>query len=130
MAMDEYGLSGMDLELLAAGLRADAADAPAWVAALGEKLAAALPTRVALHRGGMLHHGPIDGLAVELGAWRFALRLEYGRPVAARTHVVRGIALKTETLSLDAWIDALTEALAMLAATSDSERAAILRLLE
>jgi hypothetical protein len=78
----------------------------------------------------MLHHGPIDGLAVDLGTWRFALRLEYGRPLAERTHMVRGIALKTETLALDAWIDALTEALAALAATSDRERTAILRLLE
>jgi hypothetical protein len=128
--MSDDRLTGMDLELLAASLRADAADAPAWVGVLGEKLAAALPTRVALHRAGMLHHGPIDGLAVDLGAWRFALRLEQGRPVAERIHLVRGIALKTEALALDDWINALSEALAALAATSERERGAILRLLE
>jgi hypothetical protein len=121
--------SGMELELLAASLRADAADAPTWVAVLGNKLAGALPGRVHLHHGGMFGNGPVNGLAADLGTWRLALRLEHDQPVAERTHVVRGIALKTESLPLDAWIDALTQALAELATTSARERDAVLRLL-
>ncbi len=127
--MDEHSANGLDFELLAASLRADTADMPAWVAALGDKLAAALPGRVALRRSGMLGHGPVNGLAADLGAWRFVLHLEHGQPVAERTHLVRGIALKTEALPIDAWIDALSTALADLAATSARERQAILGLL-
>ncbi len=121
--------SGMDFELLAASLRADSADARTWMDVLGKKLAAALPTRVRLHHGGLLGNGPVNALAADLGAWRLSLRLEHDQPVAERTHVVRGIALKTEVLPLDAWIDALTQALAELAATSAREREAVLRLL-
>jgi hypothetical protein len=128
--MDEHPANGLDFELLAASLRADTVDMPAWVAALGTKLAGALPGRVALRRGGMLGHGPVSGLAADLGSWRFALHLEHGEPIAERTHVVRGIALKTEALPLDAWIQGLSAALAELAATSARERNAILQLLE
>ncbi len=123
-------LDPLQLDLLAASLRADAADAVMWMRVLGTKLAATLPARVTLHRGGMLHQGSVDALAVDLGTWRFALRSDRGQPIAERTHLVRGIALKTETLPLDLWLAALTEALAELAATGERERRAILQLLE
>lgn len=116
-------------DLLAASLRAGAADMATFVPVLAEKLAAALPTRVAIQRAGVLRHGPAQGLVAELEPWRFSMRMERGRPVAERTHTVRGIALKTETLPLDAWILALTAALADLAGTDERERAAIMRLL-
>jgi len=128
--MDEQAANGLNFELLAAALRADTADMPAWMAALAEKLAGALPGRVVVRRGGLLGHGPVTGMAADLGAWRFALHLEHGQPVAERTHVVRSIALKTETLPLDGWIDALSAALSDLAATSARDRQAILGLLE
>ena len=117
-----------DFDLLAASLRADSADMQAWVAALGMKLAGALPNRVALRHGGMFGNGPVEGISADFGDWRFLLRLQHGQPVAERTHVVRGIALKTESIALDAWIDALSRALAELAATSARERTAIMRL--
>jgi hypothetical protein len=55
--------------------------------------------------------------------------LEHGEPLAERTHIVRGITLKSETLPLDIWIDALVAALAEVAATSARERTAIQGLL-
>lgn len=127
--MSNHSLDPMELDLLAAALRAHTADAATWVHVLGAKLAAALGPRVLLHHAGMFHSGAVDGLVADLGTWRFALRLDRGQPLAERTHVVRGIALKTEPLPLDAWIDALTQALAELAATSERERSAILQLL-
>lgn len=127
--MGNQSLDPMELDLLAAALRANTADAATWVSVLGTKLDAALGPRVVLHRSGMFHSGAVDGLVADLGAWRFVLRLDRGQPLAERTHVVRGIALKTEPLPLDAWIDALTQALAELAATSERERSAILQLL-
>jgi len=125
------GSSGgsLNFELLAASLRADSADARTWVAVLGQKLDGALPSRVRLHRGGLFGNGAIDGMAAELGDWRFTLRLERGEPLAERVHIVRGINLKSETLSLDAWIDALVAALAEIAAASARERDAIQALL-
>ena len=118
-----------DFDLLAASLRVEAADLRTLVPVLGAKLADALPSRVALHRGGFFGSGPLDGFVVDLGSWRFSLRMEHGQPSAERIHVVRGIALKTETLPLGEWIDALSAALAELAATSALDRAALLRLL-
>ncbi len=119
-----------DFDLLAAALRADMSDVAIWVPALCTKLAGALPTRVSLRRGGLLGNGPVIGMQAELGTHRYALRLEHGHPVAERTHVVRGIALKTEPMPLDGWLMALTEALAQIAAASAQERAAIQRLLQ
>lgn len=118
-----------DFDLLAASLRAEVSDLHTLVPVLGTKLAEALPSRVALHHGGFFGNGPLDSFAVEMGAWRFGLRVEHGQPIAERIHTVRGIALKTEAISLDEWIDALSASLAELAASSAHDRAALLRLL-
>ena len=82
-------------DLLAASLRAGTSDMATFVPVLAEKLAAALPDRVAIQRAGVLRHGPAQGLVAELAPWRFSVRIERGRPIAERTHTVRGIALKT-----------------------------------
>lgn len=125
----ERAQGSVDFELLASSLRADVADLRTLVPVLGAKLADALPGRVQVHHSGFFGNGPLDGFVADLGSWRFGLRLEHARPQAERVHVVRGIALKTEALPLDAWIDALSQALAELAATSALDRAALLRLL-
>ena len=117
------------MDLLAAALRADMHDLHLWLGALATKLAGALPDHVTIQRGGFLGNGPIVGLTADLGQFRFILRQEHHQLVAERTHVVRGIALKTEPVPLDAWIDDLTATLTVLAATSARERAAIDRLL-
>ena len=118
-----------DFDLLAASLRADVSDLHTLVPVLGTKLAQALPSRVSLHHGGFFGNGPLDAFAVELGEWRFGLRTEHGQPLAERIHTVRGIALKTESIPLEEWIDALSAALAALATSSARDRAALLRLL-
>ena len=131
--MDDGGegsrLGGLDFELLAASLRADTSDMQMWIAVLSRKLEDALPQRVRLHRSGVLHNGAVKSVEIELGAWQLALRLEHGYPLAERTHVVRGIALKTEQLTLDTWITSLCQGLFDLAATSAREHAAIESLL-
>ncbi len=57
---------GMDFELLAASLRADAGDAGAFLEALAAKLGGALPHRVRVERGGGLfsHGHPVRRLSV------------------------------------------------------------------
>jgi hypothetical protein len=123
-------LDGLDFELLAASLRADTSDMQMWITMLGRKLEGALPQRVRLYRSGVFSSGAVKSIEVELGAWRLALRLEHGYPLAERTHVVRGIALKTEQLTLDSWIASLSQGLFDLAATSAREHAAIESLLK
>ena len=105
----------LDFEMLAASLRATSSDMNTWFAILGGKLSGALPDRVQLHRSGLFSNGSINRMEIDLGTWRLALHLEHGYPVAERTHVVRGIALKTEQLPLDLWITALCQELAALA---------------
>jgi hypothetical protein len=119
----------LDFDLLAASLRADMGDMNTWIAVLGRKLADALPNQVRLHHSGLFGGGTVDGLEADLGEWRYTLRLDHGRPVAARVHTVRGIALKTETVPLDAWLDDLAATLAEIAAQSAREGEAIRRLL-
>jgi hypothetical protein len=118
-----------DFDLLAAALRADMADMATWVATLSTKLAQALPLRARVRHGGIFGQGRVEGVDADLGDWRYALHLEHGQPIAERTHVVRGIALKTERLAVDAWLDELSAALADLAASSAREREAIMRIL-
>lgn len=127
--MSERESGQLDFDLLAASLRADSGDMGTWVSVLGTKLAGALPARVRLRHGGLFGGGPVNGFTVDLGAWRYGLRQEHGLPVGERTHVVRDIALKTETLPLDVWLDALVGSLAELAETSARERTAIQELL-
>ena len=122
-------LGGLDFELLAASLRADTSDMQMWIAMLGRKLEGALPQRVRLHRSGVFSNGAVKSIEIELGASMLALRLEHGYPLAERSHIVRGIALKTEQLTLDTWITSLCQGLADLAATSAREHAAIESLL-
>jgi hypothetical protein len=123
-------IGGLDFELLAASLRAATSDIRSWITILGDKLSRALPAQVQVHRAGLLKNGAINRIEIDMGAWRLLLRLENGYPVAERTHIVRGIALKTERLSVDDWITCLCTALAERAATSTQDYAALQSLLE
>ena len=124
--------TGMEFELLAASLRADATDTAAFLEALATKLDGALPQRTQVERGGGLfsHNHPVRRLAVRLGEWEYALAAQPGGSLeASRTHAVRGITLKSEPLSLDQWITELSADLAELARTSLQDQMALRRLL-
>ncbi len=131
MADDPMMGEGMGFELLAASLRADAGDTRAFLEALAAKLGGALPERVRVERGGGLfsHDHPVRRLAVTLGEWEYAVAAAAGGLDAARTHLVRGVTLKSEALGLDEWIEALSAELAALAERSAPDRAALQRLL-
>jgi hypothetical protein len=129
---DDMANPGLSLELLAASLRADAGDAGAFLGALASKLSGALPQRVQVERGGGLfsHDHPVRRLAVHLGEWDYVvMSLPGGLLDAGRTHTVRGVALRSEPLGIDEWIDALSVELAALAERSAQDRAALHRLL-
>jgi hypothetical protein len=121
-----------DLDLLAASLRADAGDVDAFVEALAVKLEAALPGQVEVERRGGLLGGRkrVRRIEVTLGDQRSELEAERGRVTCRRRSVVRGIALKTQELDLDAWIAALSQDVIEEAERSERGRQALARLLE
>ena len=122
-----------DLDLVAASLRADAGDLEAFVEALAVKLEAALPDQVEVERrGGGLLGGRkrVRRIEVTLGDQRYEVEPDHGRVTCRRRSVVRGIALKTQELDLDAWIAALSQDLVEEADRSERGRQALARLLE
>ena len=120
-----------DIDVLAASLRADAGDTAAFLDALATRLEGALPGQVEVERKGRLFGGPkrVRRIAVRLGDGHYEIESDGGALSARRRNVVRGIALKTEELGVDAWIGALSAELLELAQSSERARVALERLL-
>lgn len=119
-------------ELVAASLRADAADLPTFVEVLAGKLEGALPGHVQVERHArkLLSHGKVvRKITVELGDMRYTLDASGAELATSRAKAVRGIVLKNERLGLPEWIDGLAHDLAAQAAGSEAARAALQRLL-
>jgi hypothetical protein len=118
-------------DLVAASLRADSVDIQAFVEALATKLSESFPGRVKVERSGGILRGakPVRKIVVELGDDRYQLDHDHGAAVCSRSAMVRGIALRTEELGLDAWIDLLSRSLVLQAETSEQGRNALARLL-
>jgi hypothetical protein len=119
-------------DLAASSLRADAADARALAEALAAKLSEALPsqTRTRWQGGRFLSRGKrLERVEVQLGDETFVLSLsgETARTSLAKT--VRGVVIKRQELPLDAWLDALSEALGVEAERSEAARLSLERLL-
>src|SRR5690349_9466508 len=110
-----------DLDLLAASLRADATDTAAFLEALAARLESALPGQVEVQRKGGLFGGGkrVRRIAVRLGDSHYEIEGEHGALTARRRSVVRGIALKSEELGVDAWIEGLSADLLELAQRSE-----------
>jgi hypothetical protein len=133
-AVDDLSLSseGLGFEVLASSLRADLTDVKAFLAALAEKLGGALPQQCVVERKGGLFakEKHVHRVSVELGEHRYAIEhASHGGLRASRIKVVRGIALKTEELPVDQWIEELSRDLAAHAARNSQARMALERLL-
>lgn len=124
-----------DFDLLAASLRADTTDLVAYVEALAVKLEGALPGRARIARGGggLFGRGRkhVEQIEIDLGESRYLLdqRRHRGAPQTARQKVVRGIALSTDPLDLQQWLDGLARDLAAQAQAGAQGRQAIERLI-
>jgi len=104
---------------LAAALRADARSATALFEGIAERLERELPEMVSIERkGGFFTTSRIERLELTLGGHVFRLRRDGSRVVAERSEIVRGIVLKSESVGMDAWLTALSEALSAHAGTS------------
>ncbi len=124
-------MASTDLDLLAASFRADAADMDAFVESLAVKLEQAVPGRVRVYRwrGGFRRPKRVQKIVLDAGDSRLELRVDGGSIEASISRLSAGIVLKTERVSVDEWISALSEAIAAEAQRSAISRQALERLL-
>jgi hypothetical protein len=129
--VDEIDRPAVDMDLLAASLRADSSDLSAFVESLAAKLEEAIPGRVRVdrRRSGMFGPKSVQSVSVDLGDRRLELRREGGAVQSRCARLSGGIVLKNEMLETDAWLAALSEALAAEARRSETTRKALERLL-
>jgi hypothetical protein len=122
-----------DFDLTAASLRADATDTRALAEALAVRLESALPAQTRVDRRAkrfLSREKHVRRVAVDIGDARYSLELDdRGGAQAVRSQEVRGIVLKNEPLTIDAWLDALARDLTVLAQQSEQGRLALERLL-
>jgi hypothetical protein len=121
----------IDVELVAASLRASSADLTTFVEVLAAKLEGALPGRVQVERRATRFLGRdkhVDRIQCQLGEQRYVLSARNGIE-ARRSKAVRGVVLKSEELSLDEWLGALAGDLADEAQTNEHAQLALQRLL-
>jgi hypothetical protein len=123
--------TAVDLDLLAASLRADSSDVTAFVEGLATKLEQAVPgrARVERRRSGMFGPKTVRRMTVDLGDRRLDLRYEGGAVQTRCSKLSGGIVLKSESLEADAWLAALSDALGKEARRSETTRKALERLL-
>jgi hypothetical protein len=121
----------LDLDLLAASLRADLSDVHAFVESLAVKLEEAIPgrARVDRRRSGIFGGRQVRSIAVDVGERRLELELVGGALQTRACRVSGGIVLKREPVDPDAWLSQLGEALAEEARRSEATRRALERLL-
>ncbi len=122
----------LDIDLLAASLRADAADTGAFVEGLAAKLEDVLPGRVSVKRARNGLFGPklVKEIAVDAGDQRLELARGAGDTIEwRRAKQSGGIVLKRESLDSDGWMAALGSAMSAEAQRSEQTRQALERLL-
>jgi hypothetical protein len=120
-----------DLDTLMASLRADMNDAHAFLQALAARLDGAMPGQVEVQRGGGLFaKKAVKRVELQLGDFHFRITdAGHGRLTAERVRVVRGVALRTEQVSVDEWLAGVVAELRTQAESSSRGREALERLL-
>ena len=121
----------LDIDLLAASLRADGSEIGTFVEVIAAKLEAAVPGLVSVQRrrDGMLGPKRAVSVALDAGDQRLELRRTGAGVEARSSRLSGGIVLKSEIVETDAWLAALGAALAAEAQRSQTTRRALERLL-
>ena len=124
---DLSGGPASDFDLLAASLRADAADLKTFLEVLANKLSGALPNMVRVEREGGLFkkEHPVRSIRIQIEEHGYEIRRAASGLEARLNHQVRGIVLKNEVMRLDQWIEALSAHLTKHAESSASARNAL-----
>jgi hypothetical protein len=125
-----------DIDLLAASLRADAADLDVYARVLTNSLADALPAEVVeVERNQSFRDrvagrpGGVVGIRILLGDTTLELAAAKSVPVAKVVRIVRGVTISSREVSLAEWSKQLAEALAERARDSAAARDALAGLL-
>lgn len=117
------------LDLAAASVRMDGADAQAMLDALAVRLEEALPRMVIVKRrrvGGFRSKlTEVERIEAELGEQRFELIRDRGRFVCMRNRVVRGITLKRDEVPIEQWVRELVAEVLRTAAVGEQVRTAL-----
>ncbi|MDX6255850.1 MAG: hypothetical protein QOJ11_2184 [Frankiales bacterium] len=122
---------GQGFELLAASLRADSADLPAFLEVLAGKLADALPGLVTVKRSGGLFakRKPIASIEVSLDDRRYTATVRGLVVDTFVAHEVRGVRLSGDSVPLQTWLTEMGNGLDAYARRSAAGSAALRRLL-
>lgn len=118
---------GLEVELLAASVKLDSNGARSALETLAKMLEAAVPERITVNRRGwfLSKERPISELSVKFDEFQYQLLVESGCVTARSMKLVRGVALKTNELSIEECIQAVLQELSALAARNASARAAL-----
>jgi hypothetical protein len=102
-----------DLDTVTASLHLDAADISVFFQVFAAKLQATVPGMVQVQREGGLFkkEHPIRKIAVRAAEDVFEAELNRGSLTCRRLHAVRGIVLRSEELTFEAWRSALLQVL-------------------
>jgi hypothetical protein len=122
----------LGFDLVAASLRSSSSDLSTFVEVLGNKLELALPrqTRIERRAGRVFSRKRrVSRIELAFGDERYVLAVEGGAIEPSCAKAVRGVVLKREPLSLEAWIEGVARGLAAEAAASEESRVALERLL-
>ncbi len=117
----------IDPRALAAGIAADSKTLHAGFDRLLTIFRETLPSETTVHESGLLSK-KVTAFDIVLDEFTFRLTRSGNRLIAQRIATVRGITLKTETMSLEAWIGALAEKLSEMAGASEAARDAFARI--
>jgi hypothetical protein len=123
--------SALDIDMLAASLRADSGDLRSFVEALAVKLEEAVPggVRVERRREGMFGPKLVRAILLDAGDQRLELIASAGSVQTRCARLSGGIVLKSQTLDIESWLRMLGQALAVQAERSETTRRALDRLL-
>ena len=121
----------LDIDLLAASLRADGSEIGSFVEVIAVKLEEAVPglVKVQRRRDGMFGPKRAVAVALDAGDQRLELRRSGAGVQARSSRLSGGIVLKSEIVDTDVWLVALGTALAAEARRSQTTRQALERLL-
>ncbi len=118
------------LEAIIGKLQGHGDDLPAFLEGLANRLGAALPDSVEVEkRGGLFSKAHVAKVQARLADYQYTVELDGKHLKARRVHTVRGIALKSQELTLAELIDALAAELYELAQQGEAAKGALHRFL-
>lgn len=121
----------LSFDVLAASLRHDTRDAAIFAEVLAKKLEQAVPNYIKVERqGGLFQKNPtVRRILVNFDPWQYLLENQKGRVSTQRVKLVRGVAIKSEPMDVNPWIDALSQELVRMASQESQARESLERFL-